>query len=164
MSGNDERAARPAPWGFALLEALIALCLLAVGLLGSMALLLQSLRTSGEALHHGIAVQLAGDLAERLRANRSALAAYPFDSTAEPAGVEPACSLGTACLPDERARTDVAEWQQALVTALPQADARLTVSDPGDAMGTVYTIEIAWGGSNQGGGGTYTLQLRAPPY
>jgi type IV pilus assembly protein PilV len=163
MSHGGPRATHFPPNGFALLEALVALCILAVGLLGSMALLLQSLRTSREALHHSVAVQLAGDLAERLRANRAALAAYPFDTAAEPAAVEPACSVGAACSPEDRARTDVAEWRQALTAALPQAAARLTPSDPADAAGAVWTIEVTWGGSGPDGGGTYTLQLRVRP-
>jgi type IV pilus assembly protein PilV len=161
MSRGGLRATCSQPIGFALVEALIALCILAVGLLGSMALLLQSLRTSREALHHGVAVQLAGDLAERLGANRSALAAYPFDTSAGLAALEPACSIGAACSSEARARADVAEWQRALTAALPQADARLTLSDPDDATGTAGTIEVSWGGSGPGGGGTYTLPLPA---
>jgi type IV pilus assembly protein PilV len=163
MSRGGPRAACSRSTGFALVEALIALCMLAVGLLGSMALLLQSLRTSREALHHSVAAHLAGDLAERLGANRSALAEYPFDTSAGLAALEPACSIGAACSPEARARDDVAEWQRALTTALPQAEARLTLGDPDDATGTAGTIEVSWGGSGPGGGGTYSLPLTVRP-
>jgi hypothetical protein len=108
-------------------------------------------------------VQLAGDLAERLNANRAALAAYPFDTSAGLAEVGPDCSVGVPCSPEARASADVAEWQQALTTALPQAEARLTLSDPDDATGTAGAIEVSWGGSGPDGGGTYTLPLPVRP-
>jgi type IV pilus assembly protein PilV len=147
--------------GFALLEALVALSVLAVGLLGSMALLLAGLRSSREAQHHGAAARLAGDLGERMRANRAAMAAYVFDSTTAPAADVPACGVGAGCLPDDRARADVAEWRQELVATLPQAAARLRLDDAGTATGAMYTIELSWGGSGLSGGGSYALRLRA---
>jgi type IV pilus assembly protein PilV len=147
--------------GCALLEALVALSLLAVGLLGSMALLLASLRSSREALHHATAVRLAGDLAERVRANRAGLAAYPFDSTVAPTGAGPTCGVGATCGPEDRASADVAEWQQELATVLPQAVARLTLDDTTAVAAAWCTIELSWGGSGPTDGGSYTLRLRA---
>jgi type IV pilus assembly protein PilV len=146
--------------GCALLEALVALSILAAGLLGSMALLLASLRSSREALYHGTAVRLAGDLAERVRANRAGVSNYAFDSTVAPAVAGPTCSVGVTCPPDERARTDVAEWRQELAAALPQAAARLTLDDSTAVAGPLCTIELSWGGSDRTAGGSYTLRLR----
>lgn len=58
--------------GFTLVEVLVALVVLAVGLLGAAAMLLESLQGSRIALERSRAVVLAGDMAERLRANRAA--------------------------------------------------------------------------------------------
>jgi type IV pilus assembly protein PilV len=55
--------------GFTLVEALVALVVLSVGMLGSSALLLASLREQRLALHHSAATALVVDAAERLRAN-----------------------------------------------------------------------------------------------
>jgi type IV pilus assembly protein PilV len=161
MSPSSRGGQRARSAGCALLEALVALSILAVGLLGSIALLLASLRSSREALHHGTAVRLAGDLAERVRANRAGLSAYPFDLTVATAVAGPTCGVGATCPPADRAHADVAEWQQELATALPQAVARLTLDDPNAVAGTWCTIELSWGGSGTTDGGSYTLRLRA---
>ena len=62
--------------GFTLLEVLIALCVLATGMLGIGVMLLESVRASRSALHRTAAVILAADLGERIRANRVAGDAY----------------------------------------------------------------------------------------
>jgi type IV pilus assembly protein PilV len=155
MSPSSRGGQRARSAGCALLEALVALSILAVGLLGSIALLLASLRSSREALHHGTAVRLAGDLAERVRANRAGLSGYPFNTTMA------ASVAGPTCGPEDRASADVAEWQQELATVLPQAVARLTLDDTTAVAGTWCTIQLSWGGSGPRDGGSYTLRLRA---
>ena len=65
------RAAR----GFSLLEAMIALVVLSVGMLGIAALHAQSLAASRTAQLRTQAVNLAGDMADRVRVNRVAGAA-----------------------------------------------------------------------------------------
>lgn len=54
--------------GFTILEALIALFVLAIGMLGCASLLVWSLFQSGAALRHELALGMASDLAERVRA------------------------------------------------------------------------------------------------
>jgi type IV pilus assembly protein PilV len=161
MSPASRGGHRPRSAGCALLEALVALTILAVGLLGSMALLLASLRSSREALHHGTAVRLASDLAERVRANRAGLSAYPFDLTVAPAVARATCGVAATCPPADRAHADIAEWRQELAAALPQADARLTLDDTTAVAGAWCTIELSWGGSGPTDSGSYTLRLRA---
>jgi type IV pilus assembly protein PilV len=146
--------------GCTLLEALIALSILAVGVLGSMTLLLASLRSSRESMQHSAAVRLAGDLAERVRANRAALTTYAFDSTVAPTAVGASCGVGVRCSPADRARADLEEWQQALAATLPRATARLTLSDLTVVDGALCIIELSWGESGPAGG-AYTLRLRA---
>jgi len=58
--------------GFTLVESLVALVLLALGMLGAGALLLGSLQAHAAALHEITALTLAQDMVGRLRANRLA--------------------------------------------------------------------------------------------
>ena len=58
--------------GFTLVEAMVALIVLSVGLLGIAALYVETLRASRTSLHRTQAVNLATDLADRMRANRDA--------------------------------------------------------------------------------------------
>jgi type IV pilus modification protein PilV len=62
--------------GFSMLEALLALAVLSVGLLGAAAMLLDSLRIQGSALHRLGATQLVRDMADRIRANPRARSYY----------------------------------------------------------------------------------------
>jgi type IV pilus assembly protein PilV len=58
--------------GFTLIEALVALVVLGVGMLGVAALYLDTLRGGRSALYRQQAVSLAADLGDRLRADRNA--------------------------------------------------------------------------------------------
>ena len=62
--------------GFSLVEAMVALVVLAVGMLGIAGLYVTTLRSSGGAIYRQQAVGLAEDLADRIRANRTANVAY----------------------------------------------------------------------------------------
>ena len=56
--------------GFGLVEALVSLVVISVGMIGIAALYGQGLRASGSALYRTIAVNLAADMADRIRVNR----------------------------------------------------------------------------------------------
>jgi type IV pilus assembly protein PilV len=62
--------------GFTLVEAMVALVVLAVGMLGIAGLYVTTLRSGGGAIFRMQAVNLAADLADRIRANRGANVAY----------------------------------------------------------------------------------------
>ena len=74
--------------GFTIVEALVALVVLAVGMLGIASLYVTTLRASGSAMSRMQAINLASDLGDRIRANRTAEAAY--------AGA--AAANGTTCI------------------------------------------------------------------
>jgi type IV pilus modification protein PilV len=57
--------------GFSIVEALVALVVLSVGMLGIAALYVESLRAGRSAVYHTQAVNLAADMADRIRANRT---------------------------------------------------------------------------------------------
>lgn len=62
--------------GVGLMEVLVALVILAIGVLGFSALQLKGMEAAQEANEQAIAVNFARDLAERMRVNRSALSQY----------------------------------------------------------------------------------------
>lgn len=62
--------------GIGLVEILVALLILAVGLLGFIALQYQAVEASSESTYRIQAINLARDLAERMRVNRGATATY----------------------------------------------------------------------------------------
>lgn len=136
--------------GFLLVEVLVAMFLAALAVLAlarAQAAALQALRSSS---HQVLALQMATDLAERLRANRAgalpgAAGAYQFVAAALPAdGTDPLASLcdgpAAVCSPADLARADVAQWRQLLRRQLPQAAAGVQI-DGGLGLADIW---IAW--------------------
>jgi type IV pilus assembly protein PilV len=144
--------------GFTLVEALVALVVLAVGMLGIASLYVTTLRASGSAGSRMQAINLASDLADRIRANRRAEDAYEI--AAEDAEEDATECIGTAvsCSPDQMAAYDLLIWRTAIGATLP-GDATGTVNvDPGTNPAT-YQIQVSWresGGVDQ----SYTLNMQ----
>lgn len=74
IPGNMSRST-----GFSIVEALVALVVLSIGMLGIAALYVESLRAGRSAIYRTQAVNLASDMADRIRANRNARASYVLD-------------------------------------------------------------------------------------
>jgi type IV pilus assembly protein PilV len=100
--------------GFTLVEVLIALIIMSVGMLGIAGLYVHSLQAGSTSLFRHHAVTLAGDIADRIRANPRAGAAYAG------AGANNNCiSGGINCTRAEMAANDVFLWQQQAAATLP---------------------------------------------
>ncbi|MGB7903797.1 MAG: type IV pilus modification protein PilV [Steroidobacteraceae bacterium] len=147
--------------GFVLLETLVALAILSFGLLGGLTMLIAGLRASREAMQRTAAVTLAADLAERIRANRSAGIAYDLPSDKEPVAPDSACSATTPCEATARAAQDLYEWRQRVADALPGAASRVAVQQLATAAASVVTIEIRWLVPGSPGERLVTLRLLA---
>lgn len=128
--------------GFTLVEALVALVVLSVGMLGIAGLYLESLRSGRMTILRSQAVTLAADLADRIRANRAGAAGYEHAIDDEPETVAACVDAGGGCTPAEMAEHDKAEWIAAVQTALPSGAATVEV-DAATAPDT-YTITITW--------------------
>ncbi len=101
---------RPAQSGFTMVEVLVALVVLAIGLLGIAALYLNSLQSGRTAIYRTQAVNLAADLADRIRMNRTAQAAYgTLFADAEVA--VPACDTTGGCSDADLASTDLSRLE-----------------------------------------------------
>lgn len=161
---SRERATRnnPRQRGFTMVETLIALVILAIGLLGIAALYLDSLRAGRTAIYRSQAVTLAADLADRIRANRTAVAAYALDlgeELVDPGACDdPAAPCGAA----DVAAADLFIWQQQVEAALPTGDAQVVVNAPVDpADPAVYVITIEWSDAGEDAALSYELRVEA---
>jgi len=121
------RASGPASAsGSVMLEALVALLVLAVGVLGLLGAQLHTLVDMQASAHRAQAVLLIGDLAERLRTNPDgfgALERYASDWNTEAS--TPADCARQACPPGELAQWDLADWRSLVADALPLGRARI---------------------------------------
>ena len=116
--------------GFTLIEVLVAVCVLAVGIVGAAGTQLTALRTRQQSALLSDAVQLAGGLADRMRANaeqmRAPDAANPYlqasyDATADgaPSPSGPLCHANANCGSAELAQFDIYETRLALHAGFP---------------------------------------------
>jgi type IV pilus assembly protein PilV len=122
--------------GFGLVESLVALVVVSVGMIGIAALYGQGLGASRTALFRTQAVNLASDMADRIRLNRVAGAGYDTD------GEDNNCGPGgVACTPEEMAAHDVWEWTTRIEQQLPGGEGEV-LFEPG--LPPRYTINVRW--------------------
>lgn len=123
--------------GFTLVEVLIALIIMSVGMLGIAGLYVHSMQAGRTSVLRHNAVTLAGDIADRIRANPRAGAAYAL------AGANNNCVAGGIdCTPGEMAANDIFLWDQQAAGTLPNG-AVAVVFDNAVAPPT-YQITITW--------------------
>lgn len=138
--------------GFTLVEALVALLVLSIGMLGIAALYVESLRAGRTALLRTSAVNLAADMADRIRANRAGGLAYEGA-----AGVLCNPGLGFAA-PADQALNEVACWQDTVAASLPNGIGTVDVDDA--TIPTTYTITVSWGEVGQAVAASYVMRLQ----
>jgi len=138
--------------GFSLIEALVALVVLSVGLLGIAALYVSALRFGRTALLRSDAVTLAGDMVDRIRANASGGSSYALAAGAANTAV---AACGTAgCTAAQMATTDKAQWTALLARSLPAGTGTVVVDATASPIS--YTITVRWTEPNVGAQ-TYVL-------
>lgn len=109
--------------GVSIVEALVALVVLSVGMLGIASLYLESVRSNRTALQRTTAVFLINDLADRIRANRTAKTAYAMTLGTPPAAATTQCDSTSNCTPAQIAAFDLDRWHAAVIDRLPQSPA-----------------------------------------
>jgi type IV pilus assembly protein PilV len=129
----------PSAKGFTLIEVLIALVIMAIGLLGMASLTMISLQSSQGAYLRSQATLLAYDIAERMRANHDqAITSNAYTLTTTSSTSDPGCKA-TGCTPNDQAQLDIHEWRTALTESIPGSKAIIS-----RANGNEYTIDISW--------------------
>jgi len=133
--------------GFSMIEALVAILVLSFGLLALAGFQLRVLSDSVGASNQNIAAQLAGDMADRIRANPVTGAAstspYVADWTAADATEPtPSCAGAKAsCTAAQLATHDLWAWKHRVASALPGGVAN--VQSNKDVGGLLF-VHIAW--------------------
>ncbi len=140
--------------GFTLIEVLIALIIMSVGMLGIAGLYVHSLQAGSTSLFRHHAVTLAGDIADRIRANPRAGPAYAL------AGANNNCvNGGVNCTRVQLAAHDVFLWGQQAAATLPNGTV-VVVFNNGVAP-PEYTITITW--TQPGETLTYEIEIPVLP-
>ncbi len=125
--------------GFTLVESMVSLVVLSVGMIGIAALYAQGLGAGRSALYRTQAVNLVADMADRIRANRLALATYA--GPANNNGCDPSGG-GVDCTPAEMAGHDLFLWEQQVQAQLP--DGQSLIQFNGGTLPPSYTIQVSW--------------------
>jgi type IV pilus assembly protein PilV len=137
--------------GFSLIEVLIALIILSVGMLGIAGLYVQSMQAGRTSMFRHNAVTIAGDIADRIRANPAAGTAY----TAA-VGADKSCvNGGVNCSPADMAAHDIKLWQEQADDSLPNG--KVTVTHDGDLVLPSYEIKVGW--DEPGESPTFTIVI-----
>lgn len=139
--------------GFTLIEVLVAVVILALGLIGLAGLQATGLANNQSAYNRSQVSQLAYDISDRMRSNASSAAAYV---AATAPGSIPSCPNGTInpCTSCTTAATqcdgatmvskDVFDWTTALSTTIPGGVGRVTTE------GQFYVVTIQWDDNKSG--------------
>lgn len=150
--------------GFSLMEVLVAVFVLAVGIVSVAGLQFTAKRANFEAIQRSTATQLATDMVERMRANSTQLMTYNgagggVTLTGTTIAAPPDC-VAAACTSQQLATYDMAEFERSLLGVAEQSGGNnvggLTLPiacitgpaplpGPNSAPGN-YTVTIAWRG------------------
>jgi type IV pilus assembly protein PilV len=124
--------------GFTLIEALVALLVLSIGLLGIGMMQLTSLSSGHSSGLRSQATFLAHDIVDRMRANRRAAEDGDYD-------IAIGADAASGTIPGD----DLIAWKSAVFNTLPAGDSAVarTTAVAGGITVTTFTITIQWNDS-----------------
>lgn len=177
---------KPGQIGFSLVEVLISVFVLAVGVIGVAGMQLAAMRTSQQSSFQTTAVELAAEIADKMRANdrqmKLADGGNPFLSvdyqsvSGAPQSAAATCySHNANCSAEELAAFDIYEWEKRLVAALPTSRAKIcrdgrpwdssvkSLSWDCDSSSSSIVIKIGWQDRNPDGSFTVGRGRPFPP-
>ena len=130
--------------GITLLESLVAIVVMALGILGILGVQMRTLSDTQTGVRRAQAIRLIEDMGERMKANPSALAnlsSYVSNFAASP--TVPSCASG--CTAANLATNDGAVWKRTVRESLPLGKASIFVA-PGEADGNrrQLGVIVAW--------------------
>ena len=151
--------------GFSLTEVLVAMLVLAIGLLGLAALQIAGVRSNQTAYYRSVATQLAYDMADRMRANPVGVAAGLYNN-GTPGSSLTECEIN-ACLTGTTgtmAGYDLMQWNSALAANLPGGtgivcsitsmptigDSTTKTAGCAGAAGNTYAVYVWWNDDRSG--------------
>lgn len=139
------------PRGFSILEILVALLVIAAGVIGIAALYSDAAQTNTEAQLHTKAAELAEEIARRIEENSAGRVGY-------------AGTVGVVCNPNARltsaqdaAANEAACWEDRVEQALPSGFG--TITRDTSTTPVSYIIAVSWSAPERGAA-TYVIQVR----
>ncbi|MGB3068038.1 MAG: type IV pilus modification protein PilV [Ottowia sp.] len=135
--------------GITLLESLVAIVVVALGILGIIAVQMRTLTDTQTAVRRAQAVRLIEDFSERMKVNPNALlnmSAYTSGYAKKMTDYEGADCLGATCTPAELAKFDLLQWKTTVQETLPGGQASIFLA-PGETEDTnrrQIGVIIAW--------------------
>ena len=148
-STSSPRKAR----GMSLIEVLVAVLVLAVGLMGVAAMQALALRGGQGSLESSQAVMSANSIIEAMRANRANAAAYVYNGLAS-CGTVPAAGTSLA-------GNDLNNWVTQLKATIGTGAGDPTTCGSVSVVGGVYRVTVQWDDRRAGGGSTRTVVTEA---
>lgn len=151
---------RPRAAGFTLIEIMVAVLILAIGLLGVAGLEATGLRQNTSAYQRSQATLLAYDISERMRANLPGVTNGDYNGAAGTQQTN--CTTTQGCSSAQMAANDIYEWKQAVAARLPSGQGVVCIdSTPNDGTsatspqcdgvtGAMYAIKIWWDDNHSG--------------
>lgn len=122
--------------GFALIEVMVTIIVLAVGLLGMARLQADGIGYNTGSLQRSVAAQQAYDMADRIRANPDGVTLGAYNSLSG-SGTNPSC-ISSGCTPQQLAQYDFYIWNQENASLLPSGSGRVSGSNG------VFTVIVNW--------------------
>ncbi len=138
MNNTGRRFSRHSARGFTLIEVMIAVLVLALGLLGFALLQTMSVRFSQSANYRTQATNLAYDLLDQMRANRLSAAQYTAATFVAGAGAGANCDRPVGVNVDVAA--NIGRWQCQVAEALGEGSSANVTFVGGEA-----TVVLTWG-------------------
>jgi type IV pilus assembly protein PilV len=143
--------------GFSLVEVLIALVIMSVGMLGIAGLYVEGMKAGRTSTFRHHAVTLAGDVADRIRANPRGGVDY------QGVGGDNNCVLGNVdCNEAQMAANDIALWTTQAATMLPNGTVTITYDDT--VTPNTYLIAVAWAEAGALSAPSYSIIIPTNPF
>jgi len=141
--------------GFSLIEVMVTIVIVSFGLLGLAGLLFSSINAGQTSMTRSVAVNLANEMADRLRANWEGIRQGGFETAANAdcfakvaTGCETTCMTGS-CGAGDQAKLDVCLWKAQVEKQLPGGTACVQLSPGNDRCADAtkvcsYIISLRW--------------------
>jgi type IV pilus assembly protein PilV len=155
-------AVRARQRGISMAEALVALLVMSIGMLGIAGLYVTSLQANRTALLRTQAVTLVNDMIDRIRANPMARDKYDLTAAYGDNPVSQDCVAGEKnCSVDKLAQDDLYRWKESVKAILPGAPT-VKVTYTAAASATLpdnYVVQVTWAEPGETGRFSYTGTL-----
>lgn len=130
--------------GFTLVEVLVAVLILAIGLLGMASLQVVGLKNNNTAYLRSQATLLAYEFADRMRANKGAADGGSYSNVVGNEADPLIDCISAVCISTQMAQVDIYQWLSELRQAMPAGKGTVTRN------GAIHLITVTWDDNRDG--------------